>query len=186
MPTRQVSQRPPSCNRSRLTDRRRRRRRRCCRWHRRWRGPDLDGFGLSVRGVSQAEATADYLASAPVALVVASPLQRAQETDPEAPSIPIRTGAAGPDPCPGNCWQNPSPPRVSWPASAGPSDPTRHEKTAPPAGGAVITDGTPRRIRTPNLLVRSQTLYPVELWAHLYSQCFLNNKWRRGRDSNPR
>ncbi len=27
--------------------------------------------------------------------------------------------------------------------------------------------GTPRRIRTPSLLVRSQTLYPVELWAHL-------------------
>ena len=36
--------------------------------------------------------------------------------------------------------------------------------------------GTPRRIRTPNLLIRSQAIYPVELWAHR----------RRGRDSNPR
>ena len=26
---------------------------------------------------------------------------------------------------------------------------------------------TPRRIRTPNLLVRSQALYPIELWAHI-------------------
>jgi hypothetical protein len=26
--------------------------------------------------------------------------------------------------------------------------------------------GAPRRTRTPSLLVRSQTLYPVELWAH--------------------
>ena len=25
----------------------------------------------------------------------------------------------------------------------------------------------PKRSRTPNLLIRSQTLYPVELWAHL-------------------
>ena len=25
--------------------------------------------------------------------------------------------------------------------------------------------GTPRRIRTSNLLIRSQVLYPVELWA---------------------
>jgi len=41
---------------------------------------DLDGFGLSVRGVAQAEAAAAYLALTPVALVVASPLQRAQET----------------------------------------------------------------------------------------------------------
>ena len=28
----------------------------------------------------------------------------------------------------------------------------------------------PRRTRTPNLLVRSQTLYPVELWAHYRDQ----------------
>ncbi len=41
---------------------------------------DLDGFGLSTRGIVQAEAAADYLASAPVALVVASPLERARET----------------------------------------------------------------------------------------------------------
>ena len=27
------------------------------------------------------------------------------------------------------------------------------------------SNGTPRRTRTPNLLVRSQTLYPIELWA---------------------
>lgn len=26
-------------------------------------------------------------------------------------------------------------------------------------------DGAPRRTRTPNLLIRSQTLYPVELWV---------------------
>ena len=41
---------------------------------------DLDGFGLSERGVAQAEAAAARLASAPVALVVVSPLQRARET----------------------------------------------------------------------------------------------------------
>jgi broad specificity phosphatase PhoE len=41
---------------------------------------DLDGFGLSTRGITQAEAAASYLASAPVALVVASPLERARET----------------------------------------------------------------------------------------------------------
>ena len=35
------------------------------------------------------------------------------------------------------------------------------------------TGGTPGRIRTPNLLVRSQTLCPVELRAHLKS---LNNE----------
>ena len=27
--------------------------------------------------------------------------------------------------------------------------------------------GAPKRSRTPNLLIRSQTLYPVELWAHI-------------------
>ena len=27
-------------------------------------------------------------------------------------------------------------------------------------------NGAPRRTRTPNLLIRSQTLYPIELWAH--------------------
>ena len=34
----------------------------------------------------------------------------------------------------------------------------------------IIKRNTPRRIRTPNLLVRSQTLYPVELWAHLMAE----------------
>ena len=29
-----------------------------------------------------------------------------------------------------------------------------------------IHNGAPIGIRTPNLLVRSQTLYPIELWAH--------------------
>jgi broad specificity phosphatase PhoE len=41
---------------------------------------DLDGFGLSDRGVAQAEAAAGFLASAPVAWVVTSPLQRARDT----------------------------------------------------------------------------------------------------------
>lgn len=27
-------------------------------------------------------------------------------------------------------------------------------------------NGAPRKTRTPNLLVRSQTIYPVDLWAH--------------------
>jgi hypothetical protein len=27
-------------------------------------------------------------------------------------------------------------------------------------------NGVPREIRTPDLLIRSQTLYPAELWAH--------------------
>jgi hypothetical protein len=26
--------------------------------------------------------------------------------------------------------------------------------------------GAPREIRTPDLLIRSQSLYPAELWAH--------------------
>ena len=29
----------------------------------------------------------------------------------------------------------------------------------------VILNGAPKRSRTPNLLIRSQTLYPIELWA---------------------
>ena len=29
-------------------------------------------------------------------------------------------------------------------------------------------NGTPKGIWTPNLLVRSQTLYPIELWVHLH------------------
>jgi hypothetical protein len=38
--------------------------------------------------------------------------------------------------------------------------------------------GTPRRIRTPNLLIRSQMLYPVELWAHQNCQAAQSNKPR--------
>ena len=71
---------------------------------------------------------------------------------------------------------------------------------------------TPRRTRTPNLLVRSQTLYPIELWAQMAEregfepsvECYPYNRlaggclqplghlsavpfplWRRARDSNP-
>src|SRR5487761_1304820 len=35
--------------------------------------------------------------------------------------------------------------------------------------GSSIFDGAPREIRTPDLLVRSQTLYPTELGARLGS-----------------
>ena len=31
----------------------------------------------------------------------------------------------------------------------------------------IDANGVPRGIRTPDLLVRSQTLYPAELWAHI-------------------
>jgi hypothetical protein len=30
--------------------------------------------------------------------------------------------------------------------------------------------GAPKEIRTPNLLIRSQMLYPVELWVRVYGQ----------------
>ena len=40
----------------------------------------LEGYGLSDRGRAQAEAVADALADHDIVLVVASPLQRAQET----------------------------------------------------------------------------------------------------------
>ncbi len=40
----------------------------------------LDGYRLSERGRAQAQAVADFLADRDVVLVVASPLQRAQET----------------------------------------------------------------------------------------------------------
>ena len=30
----------------------------------------------------------------------------------------------------------------------------------------ISENGVPREIRTPDLLIRSQTLYPAELWAH--------------------
>ena len=29
----------------------------------------------------------------------------------------------------------------------------------------LFLNGAPKRSRTPNLLIRSQTLYPIELWA---------------------
>jgi broad specificity phosphatase PhoE len=40
----------------------------------------LPGFGLSERGVEQAEMAAAYLASRPIAYIVSSPLERAQQT----------------------------------------------------------------------------------------------------------
>jgi hypothetical protein len=43
--------------------------------------------------------------------------------------------------------------------------------------------GAPGEIRTPDLLVRSQTLYPTELRARISR---LEIYWRRERDSNPR
>jgi hypothetical protein len=45
-------------------------------------------------------------------------------------------------------------------------------------------DGAPGEIRTPDLLVRSQALYPTELRARI--EQIISNTWRRGRDSNPR
>ena len=39
-------------------------------------------------------------------------------------------------------------------------------------GYAVTTDCMPGRIRTPGLLIRSQTLYPTELRAHLNEVCY--------------
>lgn len=33
----------------------------------------------------------------------------------------------------------------------------------------------PKRSRTPNLLIRSQTLYPVELWAHIQFKKIINH-----------
>jgi len=41
---------------------------------------DLPGYGLSARGAAQAAATADHVATAPVAAVVSSPLLRARQT----------------------------------------------------------------------------------------------------------
>jgi hypothetical protein len=32
-----------------------------------------------------------------------------------------------------------------------------------------LQHGTPIGIRTPNLLIRSQVLYPIELWVHQFS-----------------
>ena len=33
---------------------------------------------------------------------------------------------------------------------------------------AISRYGAPNRSRTHNLLIRSQTLYPIELWAHIF------------------
>ncbi len=46
--------------------------------------------------------------------------------------------------------------------------------------------GAPERSRTPNLLIRSQTLYPIELRAQSISQYPVGIKWSGRRDSNPR
>jgi hypothetical protein len=50
--------------------------------------------------------------------------------------------------------------------------------------------GVPEGIRTPGLLIRSQTLYPAELQVHLGAAVQLNLAvryiWRRGRDLNSR
>ena len=40
-------------------------------------------------------------------------------------------------------------------------------------------NGAPKRSRTPNLLIRSQTLYPIELWA-LFSWCLGPESNRHG------
>ena len=37
-------------------------------------------------------------------------------------------------------------------------------------------NGTPIGIRTPNLLIRSQVLYPIEPWAHTHSKLILSFK----------
>ena len=39
------------------------------------------------------------------------------------------------------------------------------DKKSPAISGAFSISGTPRGIRTPNRLIRSQALYPVELLA---------------------
>ena len=52
--------------------------------------------------------------------------------------------------------------------------------------------GAPERIRTPNLLIRSQVLYPVELRAHIgykrysdltsVSTCLIARPWINGKE----
>ncbi len=39
----------------------------------------------------------------------------------------------------------------------------------------------PKRSRTPNLLIRSQTLYPVELWAHIQFKKIINHLKKKAR-----
>lgn len=43
--------------------------------------------------------------------------------------------------------------------------------------GASNQKTTPRGIRTPNRLIRSQALYPVELWAQVYILLRWEYKW---------
>ena len=45
--------------------------------------------------------------------------------------------------------------------------------------------GAPNRSRTHNLLIRSQTLYPIELWARLVGELFSNggSDWNRTNDT---
>ena len=38
----------------------------------------------------------------------------------------------------------------------------------PNKGRKILENGGPRRIRTPNPLIRSQVLYPVELWVRCF------------------
>ena len=52
------------------------------------------------------------------------------------------------------------------------------QKSGPILHMPFLVTGAPGEIRTPDLLVRSQVLYPAELRARFF--------WRRGRDSNPR
>ncbi len=69
-------------------------------------------------------------------------------------------------------------PRVSGGACTCPASTFTPKTNASGSQNRRRSHGTPRRIRTPSLLIRSQVLYPIELWAR--------HVWRRGRDSNPR
>ena len=46
-------------------------------------------------------------------------------------------------------------------------------------------NGAPNRSWTHNLLIRSQTLYPIELWAHKWALMFINggSDWNRTNDT---
>ncbi len=64
--------------------------------------------------------------------------------------------------------------------------------SALPSWATSRFNGVPKRSRTPNLLIRSQTLYPVELWGQLvliiYIKAQLSNKnggfsWNRTNDT---
>jgi hypothetical protein len=45
----------------------------------------------------------------------------------------------------------------------------------------VLTNGAPRRTRTSGLLIRSQTLYPAELWVHRVSFKFQVQSFKSSR-----